>query len=191
MKLRKNFYTRLYIMSGNTDAYRVESLRQDIISAYMHFRSRCMQDPFQLNERNISDFEKAAKLCKKMNMRPWQFVEFQFRRCVDKKAFYPRMLLVRASEEERNTVRHWSEIPCGSVFNAQLSYLYDHLKLGRVLENILMDDKIDFHAWFRVIISKERIPEVMAKYGELGKREVTAEMLDFLKTKNLEIARLQ
>lgn len=72
-----------------------------------------------------------------------------------------------------------------------MEYLWDQLHLKRPLKDILMDDKIYFTPWFRIVITKEPIPEVMEKYMVAAKNVFTNSLKDFLNKKNLNADRIQ
>lgn len=100
----------------------------------------------------------------------------------DYKAIYDQFI----TEAAQTAKVDWEDI-----FQAQLRYLETALiQTNRTVEQILLDDGINFAPWFRIIITKDPIPSIMEKYQNKAKQLVTADLLQFLQSKKLDIKRL-
>jgi hypothetical protein len=53
-----------------------------------------------------------------------------------------------------------------------------------------MDSSLKFFAWFRILATPNRVPEIIDKYKRIAKKEMTSAILTFAKEQNLDLDRL-
>lgn len=153
------------------------------------------------NARYDKDWYDAAKLCAALDADPATFVNCQFRNGVDVKKLFPAYL--KSSVARQNYISILSQVLSPQAdWDIQIQYLQGQIyNAKREIENILMDDDIDFSAWFRILISVEPIPQVLAKYKERARKELgvnvvkvtkgyESKLLKFIKAKGLDYTRI-
>lgn len=84
-----------------------------------------------------------------------------------------------------------STIPIKNSYDIQMEYLRKNIEAGRKVENILMDKDISFSAWFRICITKEPFSEVIEKYREEAREEMTPQLMEFLTKQGLDSNRIR
>lgn len=77
-----------------------------------------------------------------------------------------------------------------TVFQVQQNYMLCALKNGRTVEDVLMDDQINLKPWFRILITKKAVPEVIGKYGSTAEHYVDAKLRKFCESQKLDITRI-
>jgi hypothetical protein len=53
-----------------------------------------------------------------------------------------------------------------------------------------MDPRLKFHAWFRILATANPEPDIINKYSDTARAEMTPELLAFLKQNNLDLDRI-
>ena len=136
--------------------------------------------------------DKAVNICTELEADPVLYVKAQY---VNKKGleFYHTCLHDKNCRD--NYLRYleqYKSITVEDEFNAESNMLRNFLKTGRSLEHILLDDDSHLSAWFRCIVTKEPIPEVMAIYGDKAKKELkNRELLSYLTGIKADVERIK
>jgi hypothetical protein len=125
---------------------------------------------YNLNPKDDIFFIKAAKLCNKLGADPVHFIDAQFNGISQIDKYFPAYL--STIEAEQKYILYMAEsnieetkIDLETLYRIQLNYLVTYInKTGLSVENILMKDYIDFTPWFRILITKEPVPEIIDKY---------------------------
>ena len=68
------------------------------------------------------------------------------------------------------------------ALHIQKRYLAQQLRgsTARSVEDILLDDQVDFHPWFRIVCTVKPIPSVIRKYGARARAALPLALLVFL-----------
>lgn len=138
---------------------------------------------------------KAAVYCIEMNADPELYVEAVYWKYKDV-GFYPNQLIAanidKIYHEFIESIKVVGKVEIEKQFCIQKHYLLTAIKnTTREPEVILMDDALNFSPWFRVCITKEPVPALLAKYGKEAKKLMTPEIADFLAANNLDTKRLE
>ena len=135
-------------------------------------------------------FPKLAAQCIKHNLEPSDFITAQFRDMdpshVTTKSFFTAKAINKC-------IIHTCDrkVPEKEKFKYGVTYLRSQIvNVSRSVEKVLMDDSLDFPAWFRVVITKEPIKEVMTKYLHIAKSEFNGEIKQVCMENNLDWKRI-
>jgi len=136
-------------------------------------------------------FQKAAVVMKKLNARPEDYVRAQAIGCRTD-LFFINQLATRSAPENYNTYMRGIVGEPDKILENQMAYWdFQVNKLLRDPKKVLLDEKVDFYPWFRILIDPEDFPEVREKYYEAAKQSLHPIMLDYLKTQpGLHLERL-
>lgn len=141
-------------------------------------------------------FLKAAEHCIKSGIEPDLYVKYHFDKFGAEK-MVPQFLysegvafdsveFVKESEQK-------TSIPPDIHFDVQKQYLYNGVvNCKRSVESVLMDDELKLTPWFRILITKEPVQEVIDKYRIDAARYLDSnkKLVEFLKSKNLDLKRI-
>ncbi len=166
-----------------------DELAHKIQSTYVNIRRRSISH-FDRSAAVDAAVLKAAVICKKIEAEPVAYVTAQHKYCTGE--FWPTML--HSSSAADNYKKYLASIQgdFDKVLNAQLQWLGQIIKdTKQTVEYTLMDPLIDFLPWFRILITKEPNPEIIAKYKEKAKYLMNSRLHEFLKSKKFDVARLK
>jgi hypothetical protein len=76
------------------------------------------------------------------------------------------------------------------VWKYQHELAMRYIKRGESAHSVLMDSSLKFFAWYRILSTPERDPEIIDKYKHIAKKEMTPALLEFLKQEGLDIERI-
>lgn len=140
-----------------------------------------------------NSFLNAAEVCAELKADPVVFIEAVFKGR-DASKIFPTFLNKSKDELKQiyNTFTQTSYAELEELFDLLVEKLKQQVKIGRKVEDILINDHINFPAWFRVVITKEAIPAVITKYSAQAKREVERFLLikQLIKNKGLDTDRV-
>ena len=77
-----------------------------------------------------------------------------------------------------------------NTFDVQLQYVVGAIRGGRTLKSVLLDPHLQLEPWFRVVVSKEPIKEVIEKFSSAAKDQLTERVKKIITSKNLDIQRI-
>lgn len=166
----------------------IEYLQEEIKEHFMRIQ-RDRSPGYKPSIRLQAAIEKAAKICAELGATPRDYVEAQYK-FRGMEAFYPSLLHTYKAKE--NYKEHVSpDDNYARMIDVQKNYLRIELvQIGRQVKNVLMDDKISFYPWFRICITKDPIPEVIAKYGKEAKAQMNPKLEGFLRSLGLDPQRI-
>lgn len=159
-----------------------------IEAAYTRIMSQYTQSVYRAGKQDQKHFLKAAKICMSNNFDPALFVlaqdMYRANRGVEgKDYFWSTLLGANGAVENYMKFLDRSNVDLAALFEVQKTYLLQAIELAkRPVKNILMDPLIDFTPWFRILVTKQEIPEVMAKYREEARKRMTPKLRKFLST---------
>ena len=114
---------------------------------------------------------KAAEICLRLGAEPAAYVRAQ-RRANTAKDFYPTMLHTRSADQNWQNYLKVSGAPVVGAWYVQEIYLGQAVGAGRSEHSVLMDDHMDFDAWYRVLRPAVLDLEVQERYTEKAQDEL-------------------
>jgi hypothetical protein len=147
-------------------------------------------------------FAEAAELCEKYELTPAIYVQRLYDRMENKKQFFsPEHLrggnVEKILELEKSTPEdsYYIEITNATLDPADV-WKYQHelamryIKRGESVRSVLMDSSLKLFAWYRILSTPERDPEVIKKYKHIAKKEMTSSLQEFAKQEGLDLDRI-
>lgn len=183
-------------MTMEENSPRQEQYAKQLVAAFLEKKKSVGALWLQASIPLTKAANKAAERCLDMGANPTDYVEALFWRYRDT-GFHPNHLnaqdaasVYRAYVERKRDI---VELSLPDTYRMQKEYLRTAItNTNRKLEHILMDDALDFAPWFRVCITKEKIPAVVEKYGKRARRliEQHTEIVNLLRREHLDVSRL-
>jgi hypothetical protein len=147
-------------------------------------------------------FKEAAELCNEYELDAASYVHMLFERMGNKKEFFtPKCLrgtavkhflasrITDPSDTYKVEITNATLDPKG-LWEFQHELAMRYIKLGRSVENVLMDSGIKFFAWFRILATPNAVPAIIDKYKHIAKKEMTSKIMDFARSQNLDLDRI-
>jgi hypothetical protein len=147
-------------------------------------------------------FEEAATLCDKYRLTPVMYVQKMYDRLGDKKHFFTpehmrggnveKMLEnEQTSQDDKYTIEITnSTLAPADIWRYQHELAMRYIKRGESVHSVLMDSSLKLFAWYRILSTPERDPEIIAKYKHIAKKEMTPVLLEFVKQEGLDVERI-
>jgi hypothetical protein len=171
----------------------IEELKNRLIEQYTYYRTVVLKNyTYHSSAAHEKAFAKAAQFCLENNITPEEYAVALWTSLGDKKEnFYPNYF---GSPGGNRAALEYKEVAVTSP-EIQLEYqkkiLHRHvIELGNDPVEVLMNPRIKFYAWFRILATKTPEPEIMRTYGTTARAEMTPELAKYLESQNLEISRL-
>jgi hypothetical protein len=150
---------------------------------------------YNSSPKDEESFLKVAKICESLGADPIVYVESQFENYhninhIQAAFMHSQYSEVKYNEYLAKNIVEDTVINYEDIYQVQLSYLRNLIKSGLTVEEALMKDYVNFAPWFRILICKKVIPEIVKKYKpKLGKLDKG--LLAFLKNKGkFDLSRL-
>jgi len=138
-------------------------------------------------------FIKASKFCLENKMTPEEYA-YGLMYSLEggrKDCFYPSFFGSATANAAVIQYKKEKGISFEELFTHQKDLLYLQItKLKRDYKDILLDPRLKFHAWFRILATAKPEAEVINRYSDTARAEMTPELLTFLKQQNLDIGRI-
>jgi len=147
-------------------------------------------------------FEEAAILCHKYGFTPALYVQKMYDRLGEKRNFFtPEHMRggnvekilenEQSSQDDKYTVEITnSTLDPADVWKYQHELAMRYIKRGESVRSVLMDSSLKFFAWYRILSTPERDPEIIAKYKHIAKKEMTPVLLEFVTQEGLDVERI-
>lgn len=81
-------------------------------------------------------------------------------------------------------------LPYQDVWDHMFDLCMRQLRIGRSLEEVLLDSSIKLYAWFRILASPKKIPSVVEKYKHIARKEMNDRLKKYIKESGLDMDRL-
>jgi hypothetical protein len=135
------------------------------------------------------DFKLAADICNELGATAEDFVQAQFDAAFDPH-YYPSYLhSVHCRENYRRLQARRNMVIVGS-FDRWRYYLRCNITAGKTVEQALLDDTLDFPAWFRILVTVEPNEEIIKKYKFKAQREMTEPLKKYLMDQKCPLERI-
>jgi hypothetical protein len=155
------------------------------------------------SEKNDKYFLDAAEYCIKNHISPSSYLDMMYDNFGTKKAFFsPKNLQSSVAEkylknkaqtegEFFNPELNNNNLDYDKIWRQQIELATDYMSFGQKIEDILKDPKLKFFAWFRILATTHRNPEIIHEYIHIAKKELNPRLLAYLKqNSDLDINRL-
>jgi len=144
----------------------------------------------------------AGSLCVANHLDASTYVQMMYDRMGEHKAlFSPKhmqgtkvkhMLAERETSESNSTqveINNANLAPADMwAFQHKLAMMY--IRRGDTVESVLLDSSLKFFAWYRILATPNRVPEIIDKYKHIAKKEMTPRLNAFCKSENLDLERI-
>lgn len=180
------------------DHHILNGLRDSVAEAFKNKVQKVMPW-YKYKATDVEHFDKAAEICFRIDADPVSFVDAQFDNVKKIDNFQAAFLHSKYAEEkykEYIDAHHVQEtfVEWYDLYQTQLSYLRNLIQTGMTVEKALMKEYIHFYPWFRILITKKPVPEIINKYGVVAKQELKKEekngLIKFLKEKKFDLSRI-
>lgn len=179
-----------------------QRLIEDLIGYYVE-KKRLSNKRYRYVE-SVADnahFKEAAKLCKSHELDAAAYVQLMFDRMGNKKEFFcPACLQGKKAEfflKEKESEPEGLKIEItnatldpADIWNYQHELAMLYVNKGESVESVLMDSSLKLFAWYRVLATPNRAPGIIKKYAPIARKEINNKILDFAKSRNLDIDRI-
>jgi hypothetical protein len=173
----------------------------DEITGYFIEKKRLLKRGYTFRGSPKTDkyFEDAAAICRDYDLSPGIFVDIAYKRLPKPEYFNPSHLAgTPVRMHIKNSVHSGGKTEFDSNFTITAEELWNYqnevLKLytsrGMTAAAVLGDPGLKFRAWFRILATAEENDDIINRYKDLAKQELTNSLKDFLVSKNLPIARI-
>lgn len=179
-----------------------QQLIDDLLGLFID-KKRLSNNRYQhlLSAADEKHLEKAAELCKNYELDAASYVQLMYDRMGGKKQFFTLACLQGTKaqfylEEAKQSAEGLkievtnASLDIAEVWRYQHELVMIYARNGDSIENILMDSGIKLFAWYRILASPERIPAVIKKYARIARKELNSKILDFIKSRNLDLDRI-
>lgn len=157
-----------------------EDLKGQLRAAYINKRRR-KQPGYHGSENLEKVLDPAAANCVAAGMEPKDYVDALYLQYAVKSTedkFWPNILSgANALRIAKDYAKNFGDPPFDHMWQTQwqvLKHALIHTK--RDVDKLLADDALAFSPWFRVVATKEPVPEVMTRYGRMAKDRLTNQL---------------
>jgi hypothetical protein len=180
------------------------SIVEDLIHHYT-IKRRITQSKY----RYISTIEtdkhiaEAALLCSKYRITPDRYVCIAYDNIGGKKEYFntsylsgPKMRKLLetetspAAEGEYKVELTRANLSYMEIWEQQLDLASRLMRSGESLTSILMDPALKFYAWFRIMCTPDRIPDVVQRYKLIARKELNNKLKEFLTSQGMDVNRI-
>jgi len=175
------------------DIHVFNGLKESIAESFKE-EARKLLPWYKYGSKDITAFEKAAEICYRIDADPVLFVKAQFNNIKNIDHFQSSFLHTQYAESkyreyvQKNCINE-TPIAYEDLYQTQLSYLRNLIQSGLTVEQALMKDYVNLKNWFRILITKEPVQEVIDKYKSKV-FPIDEALLHFLKEKKFDLSRL-
>lgn len=160
----------------------MNSIFDKLLQAFLD-KKRSVMPRYTATPADIEAVRKASVICETGGHDPEIFLIAQlYFHDGDITTFYSPFLHSKNAERNVQEFLNKSHIPPADSYEVQCDYMRGQvIGLGRDFKTVLMDDTVPLTAWFRVMVTKEPDKDVLARYFQKARMELTPELASFLK----------
>lgn len=171
----------------------IQELKTRIENEYVRLRG-LVQSHYLYNSTPAHDkaFKKAAEFCKLQRITPEQYAMGLFQSLSGhQENFYPSYFGSASGNQAALTYSKEYCVHPSDLYEHQKEMLRRHVvDLGKDPIETLLNPRLSFYAWFRILATKEPVPEIIRLYSETAKKEASPELVAFLCEQNLSVNRI-
>jgi hypothetical protein len=136
--------------------------------------------------------KKAAKFCKEHEIDPAIYILGAMQSLGNARdKFYINYIGSPRANQGASDCAASNQIPYERVLEQQVDLLRTHItRLKKPYLEVLLDPRLKFYAWFRILITECYEPEITKRYLHIAKLEMNKKLIVFLQEKNLPIDRI-
>jgi hypothetical protein len=171
----------------------IEEMANSLEEQYVYLRSNVQKNYiYHRSPAHIKAFRKAAKFCLEAGFTAEEYsVALMDSLGNHRENFFPSYFGSSTANQHAMTYREDRAIPLDMILEQQKTLLGTHvLKLKKDPIAALMDPRLKFYAWFRVVATREPNHEIIRVYRETAREELTPALAKFLRDNNLDIDRI-
>ena len=138
-------------------------------------------------------FLKASKFCLDHKLTPEEYAYGALYSLEGdrKSCFYPTYFGSQKANEGVLGYKQEKAISSAEIFEQQkYLLLLQTYRLGKDIHSVLMNPRLPFYAWFRILITAEPDYEVINTYSDTAREEITPELLEFLRREKFDLGRI-
>jgi hypothetical protein len=172
----------------------LDQFKQRLEQVYSYIRG-VIQPGYIYNNNPAFDkaFIKAAKFCLERGLTPEEYAYGVLYSLESSRqaTFYPNHFGSHTTNEGVLAYKQQKAIPVEDIFEQQ-KYLLLHqtYKLKNDLHDVLMNPRLPFYAWFRILMSATPDFEIINTYSETAREEMTPEIRAFLIREKFDLNRI-
>jgi hypothetical protein len=173
--------------------YDLQRLVSELEEQYAYLRNTVQKNyVYHRSPAHMKAFTKAARFCRENGLTAEEYSMALLDSLGDhRENFYPSYFGSGTANQAALNYREDRAIPLDLIYEQQKELLRIQIqKLGRNYLDVLMDPRLKFYAWFRIIASKNPEHEVIQVYGKTAKAELTPGLVEFLRNQNVDIERI-
>jgi hypothetical protein len=171
----------------------ITDIKERLIEQYTHYRS-VVQPNYNYHTSIAFEkaFTKAAQFCIEKGITPEQYTVAIWEGLGDRKEnFYPSFYGSTNGNNLAETYKAQATTSPEIQLDYQKQILRRHvMELKKDPAEVLMNPRIKFYAWFRILATKLPNQEIIRTYIKTAKAEMTMELAQFLKTNGLDVDRI-
>jgi hypothetical protein len=146
-------------------------------------------------------FKEAAILCEKFKLHPAKYIDIMWSRMGEKFSFFSSSHI--RGPGANNAIKEYFE--AGGNYEVEITYanldynavwafqkelVVQYSRTGATFKDILTNSSLKFPAWFRILATENREPDIVDKYKHIARKELSNALLDFIKENNLDLSRI-
>jgi len=180
----------------------------DIVADIIHhytIKRKITQSKYRYVSTKETDYhiDKAALLCEKYEVTPDRYVSIAYDNLAGKKTYFNTSYLVGpkmrklledetapAAEGEYKVELTRASLNYKDIWDQQLDLASRLTRNGEAIETLLLDPSVKFYAWFRIMCTPDRLPEVVNRYKLIARKELNNKLKDFLKSQEMDLSRI-
>lgn len=163
-------------------------LKYDLKDCFTMLKKTGSTKKYMLASKYDVDFEKAADICKELDASAIDYINAQFTDIHPDRVF-PTMLHSKYARTKYKTFMESRKFDFEEEFKVSQIYVQTAART-RPVEEILLDDVLHLPPWFRICISLEAFPSVIAKYKSAAQAMFNDRLKKFLISKGLDYKRI-
>jgi hypothetical protein len=179
-----------------------QRILDDLVYEFIN-KKRLRIPKYDLPSTPASDayFVEAARLCAHHDLHPAKYMDIMWEHMGEKMEFFSPAHIRGAGAEK--AIKEYFESGKNrdiEITNANLDYsnlwefhkhsVMQYMRMNIPIKDILIDSSLKFPAWFRILVTENRAPEIIDKFKRIARKELNNALLDFINTNNLDISRI-
>ncbi len=171
----------------------VLELASQLEDQYIYLRGTVQKNyAYHRSPAHMKAFVKAAKFCLESGLTAEEYsIALMDSLGNHRENFFPSYFGSSTANQYALTYKEDRAIPLDMILEQQKELLRIHVqKLKKDPIAALMDPRLKFYAWFRVVATREPNREIIGVYGETARKELTRGLAEFLRNQNLDVERI-
>jgi hypothetical protein len=168
-------------------------LKEDLAGEFEYMRST-VQPGYRYHRHPAGEkaLKKAALFCKKHSIHPSIYMLGAMQSIGESRdKFYIPFVGCDRANEGALAAKESNTVPTDKILEHQKKMLERQvIDMKRPFMDALLDPRLKFYAWFRIIATVKPVPEIIQIYLDVARLEMTQELETFLREQNLDVDRI-